>query len=658
MNHQFTHMTNLKEPEAPLVRTGFEDPLSSFCSMNDVSDGYYKVVAKFEKNKYNFILIGYDENNKRYHAWKRTELEEHSEGFSTRYDNSFIDSLEIGDTICKGDMVVKSSSFDKNMTYRFGRNLNTVYMVSAKVLEDGILIMNNADKKMSEYRTNTVTISLADNEILVNLYGDNDHYQGIPNIGEKVNKGVLAAIRKLDNSKSVYALKMKRLRKAERGDRRVIVSGRVIDIEIRYNKERDKMVNVGANKMLLDIYDAQQDYYKKVSRYMQNIVDNADDGGYTYSDEFSEICEYAKLFIDSSVFFSDANDNVFGNMQITITLMSEEKLLVGSKMVGRTGNKGVISKILPPKESWFMEDGTPVEVVVATLGIVGRLNQAQMNEHSINELSATAVRMMKMTNDVDEKGDIMIRLMKHLNSDQAKDFKKWYKDLDEEDKAKWCRKVERDGIVIFQDPIDNVNMMDIGKAYEEFPPHWQRIMFPDGSMSIRKVLCAKMFYMRLKQDPIEKYSARSRGPVNPLNNLPSKSNNKKKFLEPYSDVPVRFGEQEQETLLAMVNHPAAIADYMMENSTSWQAKVVMGQDRYLGDIEDGFEGMSPEEIEDMLYADSDFDYYNNHDVDYALEKSGKKNAEVIAGLLTPLGVRIEFDVEEAPEGEYFNDTDY
>src|SRR5699024_2437151 len=111
---------------------------------------------------------------------------------------------------------------------------------------------------------------------------------------------------------------------------------------------------------------------------------------------------------------------------------------------------------------------------------------------------------------------------------------------------------------IIQDPIDNANITDIEKAYEDFPAKWQRIVFEDGSKSMKKVLCAKMFFVRLKQDPVEKYSARSRGPVNPLTMLPEKSSRKKRNLDAVSDVAVRLGELEQEVLLTMVNHPAVV----------------------------------------------------------------------------------------------------
>lgn len=632
--HQIPDMVNIKDAETPLVPTGFENVLASYASMNHKTDGEYKIVAKFVKNKYNYVLIGYDEKHKKYHAWKRNEVEEHSEGFCTKYNNSLIDALEVGDKIPEDEYIIKSASFDKNMNYCFGKNLNVVYMVSAQDLEDGIIVMNGADNKMDAYRATTQVIALnPDNEVLINWYGDDETYQGIPQVGEKTKKGILAVVRRVDNAKAPYALKSKRLKNIERGDVRRYGAGRVIDIDILYNKELKDINDSGVNKQLKEMFAAQQKYYKDLYKYMIGIVDRAYDEGYTYSDEFTIICEDAHKFVDSSVCFSDTNENIYGNMQIIVRLMDEEKLSVGSKLVGRYGDKGVISAIYPPEKSWHMEDGTPIDLVVATLGIVGRLNQAQLNEHSINELGHTAVNMMKMTNNVDQKGRIVYRLMKYLNSDEADDFKTYFKSLSDEKKAKICKQIEREGIFIVQDPIDNADMFQIGEAYEEFPANYQHIVFPDGRKSMRRVLCAKRFYMRLKQDPTDKYSARSRGPVNPLTTLPAKSNLKKKGYEPFSDVPVRIGEYEIEVLLAMVNHPAGIAAFMTENSTSWEAKMRMAERDYLMDPDEEAEMPSMEE----------------------LGITGKKNLEAIAAYNNVLGARIEMDIEEAPEGEYFTD---
>ena len=632
VNSQLTHMVSIKDPEAPLVPTGFENVLAKYSSMLCKSDGDYEIVAKFVKNEYNYVLIGYDKKRKHYHAWKRIEMEEHSESFCTRYNNKYLDSLEIGDVVEKDVYTHKSTNFDKYMNYCYGKNVNVVYLVSPYVYEDGILAMNGVNKMFNTYRAHTVEINLADNEILFNWFGDDKHYQGIPLVGEKTRNGYVAIVRRVDNASSPHSLKKSKLRKIERGsDRKYYATGRVVDIEILTNKDPDKMKDVGANKVINELYRQQQDYYKNLYYYMRDIVDNACSDEYTYSDEFTIICEEAHDYVDSSAFFADTSDNIYGSTKIIIHLLDEEEMIVGSKFVGRSGNKGVISKIFTPEESWTMEDGTPIHFVVATLGIVGRLNQSQLNEHSVNELSATAVRAMKQTDDVDVKCDIIYRLIEYLNKDEAKAWKKWVKNCTKEERAKLCKKIERRGnITIVQDPIDNANILDFANAYEEFPPHYQKIQFPDGGKSMREVLCAKMFYIRLKQDPADKYSTRSHGPVNPLTTLPAKSNMKKKFLAPFSDVAVRFGEMELEVLMAMVNHPAAVADYMMENSTSFEAKLAVSEQNYLG------------------LPDVDINIDN-------IVMKGKKNIEWMSAYLNVLGTEIAVEVEEAEEGEYFVD---
>lgn len=645
VNHQLGHAVSIKEPEQPLVPTGFENVLASYTHMNVQADGDYEIVAKFVKNDYNYVLIGFDKKRKIYHAWKRVEMEEHSEGFCTRFNNKLMDSLEIGDTVKEGDYVQKSANFDKNMNYGYGKNVNVVYLVSPHVYEDGILAMNGVDKMFNTYRSYTVEINLADNEILLNWFGDSDHYQGIPMVGEKCRKGYAAVVRRIDNAKAPYALKKKRLRQIERGDRKYHVNGRVIDIDILTNKDPSRMIDVGAMAEVNRLFDEQQEYYRQLYRYMMDIVDGADDGGYTYSDEFSIICEEAHDYVDSSAFLADNTDSVYGSTKIILHILDEEKMIVGSKFVGRSGNKGVISKIIPPEKSWHMEDGRPIHFVVATLGIIGRLNQSQLNEHSINELSQTVVEAMKQVEDPDEKAKFVIDLLKIMNPKEAKDFKKWFKGLSKEDKVKACKRIERRGVTVVQDPIENANILDFAEAYEKFPANYQHIIFDDGAKSLRKVLCAKMFYMRLKQDPLEKYSSRSKGPVNPLTTLPSKSNLRKKFLAPYSDVPVRFGEMELEVLMTMVNHPAAIADFMMENSTSFNAKLAQAERSYLMDEYDlEEEDLEPVDPTELLRATFD-------DIDM----TGKKNLEWISAYLSVLGTEIVMDVETAPEGEYFYD---
>ena len=52
----------------------------------------------------------------------------------------------------------------------------------------------------------------------------------------------------------------------------------------------------------------------------------------------------------------------------------------GDKLAGRHGNKGVVSVILPEEEMPFLEDGTPVDIVLNPMGVASRMNIGQILE--------------------------------------------------------------------------------------------------------------------------------------------------------------------------------------------------------------------------------------------------------------------------------------
>ncbi|MDR1448105.1 MAG: DNA-directed RNA polymerase subunit beta [Candidatus Ancillula sp.] len=65
---------------------------------------------------------------------------------------------------------------------------------------------------------------------------------------------------------------------------------------------------------------------------------------------------------------------------IKVYIASKRKISVGDKLAGRHGNKGVISTILPVEDMPFLEDGTPVDVILNPLGVPGRMNIGQVLE--------------------------------------------------------------------------------------------------------------------------------------------------------------------------------------------------------------------------------------------------------------------------------------
>lgn len=74
-------------------------------------------------------------------------------------------------------------------------------------------------------------------------------------------------------------------------------------------------------------------------------------------------------------------------MSVKVFIATKRKLSVGDKMSGRHGNKGVVSRILPVCDMPFLEDGTPVDIVLNPLGVPSRMNLGQILETHLGWIS-------------------------------------------------------------------------------------------------------------------------------------------------------------------------------------------------------------------------------------------------------------------------------
>ena len=97
------------------------------------------------------------------------------------------------------------------------------------------------------------------------------------------------------------------------------------------------------------------------------------------------------------------------NRLVRVYIAQKRKITEGDKLAGRHGNKGVIAKILPPEDMPFLEDGTPVDVVLNPLGVPGRMNVGQILETHLGWAAAAGW-------EVDEKDPRAARLPKELVS--------------------------------------------------------------------------------------------------------------------------------------------------------------------------------------------------------------------------------------------------
>ncbi len=77
---------------------------------------------------------------------------------------------------------------------------------------------------------------------------------------------------------------------------------------------------------------------------------------------------------------------------VRVFVATKRKIAEGDKLAGRHGNKGVISKIVPEEDMPFMEDGTPVDVILSPLGVPSRMNIGQILETHLGWAASKGLR--------------------------------------------------------------------------------------------------------------------------------------------------------------------------------------------------------------------------------------------------------------------------
>ncbi len=99
----------------------------------------------------------------------------------------------------------------------------------------------------------------------------------------------------------------------------------------------------------------------------------------------------------------------------------KRKLAVGDKMAGRHGNKGVISRILPEEDMPYLQDGTPVDIVLNPLGVPSRMNVGQVFEAHLGWAAKQLGETLQAYIDK-AKDDAIAEIKKVYNSPSMEEF--------------------------------------------------------------------------------------------------------------------------------------------------------------------------------------------------------------------------------------------
>jgi DNA-directed RNA polymerase beta subunit len=533
--------------EPPRLFSRYENQVGKYSSSYYKSKTDYEVIAKIKKfdnsdNYYTFIV--YDKETGKYDIINRTPVEHLTESYCYLNVNNEIDSYDRGDTIQKNKILHHSTNFDDYGNYSYGLNAKACYLIYNDTIEDGIVASEDFVKRMSFTYLHNVTISVNTNDLLVNIYGDNKTYKSFPDIGEETSGKILAARRRIDYDNALFDLKDEQLRVINyTSDTRFYSKGTVVDINIYSNTSIEDLKANKYNDQLVYYLEQQNKYYSEVKEVLDEIIE---DDGDNFSEDLAYFYNRVSYILDPEVTFKDEKSD-FDNIKIKISVLENNPLHVGSKICTRCGAKGVISKIVPVEEMPVAEDGTRAEIVLNAIGVCNRLNPAQLYETEILFIADNIQKDMRKMSLNDAK-NFYFEFLKDVNKDQYEHQYNFYKKLSKKDKVNFVKELLEKPIRIHQPPFwGNLNLEQLGGLYDKYGYKPYKI-FIDGEEVENRVIISDIYMLRLKHEPLSKYSVRSTSFIN-LKNTPSKSLAYKKFEEPYSKTPIRIGEMELMNLL-------------------------------------------------------------------------------------------------------------
>jgi DNA-directed RNA polymerase subunit beta len=207
---------------------------------------------------------------------------------------------------------------------------------------------------------------------------------------------------------------------------------------------------------------------------------------------------------------------------VKVFVAIKRKLQVGDKMAGRHGNKGVISRILPEEDMPYLEDGTPVDVVLNPLGVPSRMNVGQILEAHLGWAARSLGHQIDqlMREHRQELDALRKRLKEYLNSKEASELIDGAKDADVFKLAEKYRDGVRLASPVFDGAAEDEIFNLLRKA--DLPVSGQVTLYDgrSGAPFDGKVTVGIMYIMKLHHLVDDKIHARSTGPYSLVTQQP------------------------------------------------------------------------------------------------------------------------------------------
>ncbi len=209
---------------------------------------------------------------------------------------------------------------------------------------------------------------------------------------------------------------------------------------------------------------------------------------------------------------------------VKVFLAVKRKLQPGDKMAGRHGNKGVISKIIPVEDMPYLEDGTPVDIVLNPLGVPSRMNVGQILETHLGWAAAGIGKQIgEAVRNAQESGNLKEVRDKLLDIYDEKEFSDEIKKMSDVEIRELAHNTSK-GIPFATPVFDGANEKDIEFYLTKagLPTSGQMTLWDGrtGDKFDRDVTVGYIYMLKLHHLVDEKIHARSIGPYSLVTQQP------------------------------------------------------------------------------------------------------------------------------------------
>jgi len=207
---------------------------------------------------------------------------------------------------------------------------------------------------------------------------------------------------------------------------------------------------------------------------------------------------------------------------VKIYIAIKRKLSVGDKMAGRHGNKGVISKILPIEDMPYLEDGTPVDLVLNPLGVPSRMNVGQILETHLGWAAhGMGRRIGEMIDQVYPVKELREFLAQAYSRDE--EIVAFLKEASDDEVLQFANKY-REGVTVATPVFSGASEDEIKETLEiaGFDTDGQTLLFDgrSGEAFHHRVTVGVMYMLKLHHLVDDKIHARSIGPYSLVTQQP------------------------------------------------------------------------------------------------------------------------------------------